>query len=414
MRRRRLLRLRARGPRGGPAADLGPFWLGLAPAEHEGRRGRRRPRVRRRHAGGRPLGLLDSRSGRLRPLARGVVARAAPRPRPLVPAILVAARAPSHLPLRRRPLPSRGSLRQATPRRPVGRRLLRSPRARPCGREPPARPTFARRVARPPCSASNASVRLGGGRREVDVDVASDRRRRTPGAGSSRPVGIGSNLWSWQRAQPIVRPRKAGPVVAMHVVELVVALPARPGSSVDLRAACQPRQKPVAISARGFVGLELVAGELPADEPVVGHVVVERLDHEVAIAPGVRAVVVVLEAVGLGVADQVEPVPRPALAVVRAGEQPVDQPLVGVGAGRRRRRPRPPRASAAGRSGRRSARRISVRRSAGGVGAEALLLQLRQDEAIDRRARTTPRPATGGGSRAASGRKDQNVGGRRR
>ena len=33
---------------------------------------------------------------------------------------------------------------------------------------------------------------------------------------------------------------------------------------------------------------------------------------------------------GVGVAGQVEPVAAPALAVARRGEQPVDQPLVGV------------------------------------------------------------------------------------
>ena len=41
---------------------------------------------------------------------------------------------------------------------------------------------------------------------------------------------------------------------------------------------------------------------------------------------------VLLEAVGVGIAGGVEPVPSPALAVVRAGQEPVDQLLVGVGA----------------------------------------------------------------------------------
>ena len=64
---------------------------------------------------------------------------------------------------------------------------------------------------------------------------------------------------------------------------------------------------------------------------VVGLVAVEGADDVVAIAPGVGAVRVVLEAVGVGVADDVEPVAAPALAVVRRGEQAVDEFLVGVG-----------------------------------------------------------------------------------
>ena len=54
-------------------------------------------------------------------------------------------------------------------------------------------------------------------------------------------------------------------------------------------------------------------------------------------------------AVGVGVAGDVEPVPAPALAVVRRGEQAVDQPLVGVGRVVGEERRRLPPASAAGR-----------------------------------------------------------------
>ena len=97
---------------------------------------------------------------------------------------------------------------------------------------------------------------------------------------------------------------------------------------------------------------QLVAGKLLADELVVRLVVVERADDVVAVPPGVWLRPVALEAVGLGVADQVEPVPRPALAVVRRGEQAIDDLFVGVGRLRRRRSDRPLRASAAGRSDR--------------------------------------------------------------
>ena len=76
---------------------------------------------------------------------------------------------------------------------------------------------------------------------------------------------------------------------------------------------------------------QLVAGELLADEAVVGLVVVERADDVVAVAPGVGLGVVALVAVGLGEPDEVEPVPAPLLAVAGRVEQAVDQLLVGVG-----------------------------------------------------------------------------------
>src|SRR5205823_5855784 len=52
-------------------------------------------------------------------------------------------------------------------------------------------------------------------------------------------------------------------------------------------------------------------------------VVVERLDDVVAVAPGIRPEFVGLESFALGVAGKVEPVPRPAFAVTRGGEQAV-------------------------------------------------------------------------------------------
>ena len=78
--------------------------------------------------------------------------------------------------------------------------------------------------------------------------------------------------------------------------------------------------------------VDLVAGELVRQELVVRHVRVERVDHPVAVAPGGGLLAVPLVAVRLRVADKVEPVPAPALAVVRRREQAVDEALPGVGA----------------------------------------------------------------------------------
>src|SRR5581483_4015064 len=52
--------------------------------------------------------------------------------------------------------------------------------------------------------------------------------------------------------------------------------------------------------------------------------------HEIAIVVGRRSIVIVFEAVALGKACQVEPMPPPALAVMLIGEQAVDEALVGI------------------------------------------------------------------------------------
>ena len=75
---------------------------------------------------------------------------------------------------------------------------------------------------------------------------------------------------------------------------------------------------------------EHVAGHLLADEPAEGEVAVERSDDVIAIGPGVVAALVLVVAVGVAVVDDVEPVPAPALAVMGAGQQPIDQSFVGV------------------------------------------------------------------------------------
>ena len=74
-----------------------------------------------------------------------------------------------------------------------------------------------------------------------------------------------------------------------------------------------------------------VAGQLLDREAVEGQVAVVGVDDPVAVAPQ-GAPVVLLVAVGVGVARQVQPAPRPGLAVARGGQQPVDGLLPGVGA----------------------------------------------------------------------------------
>src|SRR5262249_49779480 len=69
------------------------------------------------------------------------------------------------------------------------------------------------------------------------------------------------------------------------------------------------------------------------NETIVRLVVIERTDDVIAVPPGVRADRVVLETVALREAGEIEPVSSPTLAVMRRGEQAIDELLVGVGRG---------------------------------------------------------------------------------
>ena len=73
---------------------------------------------------------------------------------------------------------------------------------------------------------------------------------------------------------------------------------------------------------------KLVAGYLKLEEAVVGQVGVERVDDPVAVGVGVRVEALLAGvdvALGVRVARDVEPVTRPALAVVRGGEELVGE-----------------------------------------------------------------------------------------
>jgi hypothetical protein len=135
-----------------------------------------------------------------------------------------------------------------------------------------------------------------------------------------------------------------------------------------------------ALVARGAG--QQVAGELGAQEAVVGQVFVERADQPVAPGPD-GALGVGLVAVGVGVARQVEPGGGHALAEARVGEQALDEALVGV----------------AGALGEEEVDLCARRRQAGQVERDApdqrlalglrarrqaLGLQARQHEAVDR------------------------------
>ena len=73
-------------------------------------------------------------------------------------------------------------------------------------------------------------------------------------------------------------------------------------------------------------GRQPVGGNLFENETVVRLVLIETADDIVAVGPGegIKVVLVVAArlALGVAVARHVEPVPTPALAVMRRGEQP--------------------------------------------------------------------------------------------
>ena len=76
---------------------------------------------------------------------------------------------------------------------------------------------------------------------------------------------------------------------------------------------------------------QLVARNMGANEARVRHVVVQRAHHKVAVLPRGLFVAVALEAVGVGVAHEVEPVARPFLAIVGTREQTIDEAFVSIG-----------------------------------------------------------------------------------
>ena len=87
----------------------------------------------------------------------------------------------------------------------------------------------------------------------------------------------------------------------------------------------------------GFCTGAFVSGELFADETVEGFVVVEGANDVVAVAPHTRTKLVAFIAIGVGIADDVQPEPCLAFAVMGRCEEFIDGavPCVGCGVGLR-------------------------------------------------------------------------------
>ena len=143
----------------------------------------------------------------------------------------------------------------------------------------------------------------------------------------------------------------------------------------------------VAVEPRGDALLEgrlrqHVSGDLLDREAIERHVRVQSIDDPVAIRPD-RPLPVFLVAVGVSVARQVQPAPRPSFPIPGRGQQAVHQALVGV---RRRIVHERVRLLRGGRDANQVQanpphQRVAIRR---GRGLEAFLLQPGQHESVDR------------------------------
>jgi hypothetical protein len=75
-------------------------------------------------------------------------------------------------------------------------------------------------------------------------------------------------------------------------------------------------------------GIDLIAGKLFGNEPVVGFVVIERTDHVIAILLRFRTRMVGSVTVGIGVSNQVQPVTCLVLTICRFIQQAIDELLI--------------------------------------------------------------------------------------
>ena len=96
------------------------------------------------------------------------------------------------------------------------------------------------------------------------------------------------------------------------------------------------RQKPGAehgsnVGVPGPAGGIEVSRDLVLHESIVGKVPIEAVDHIVPVAPGIGHGDVFVQAAGIGVAGDVQPVAAPAFAVAGRGQQAVHQPGEGPG-----------------------------------------------------------------------------------
>ena len=74
---------------------------------------------------------------------------------------------------------------------------------------------------------------------------------------------------------------------------------------------------------------QLVAGDLFCHETVVGQVLIESADQVITVSPGAGDGVVEFMSFGLGISDDVHPMPGPSLTEARGGKIAIDHAFIG-------------------------------------------------------------------------------------
>ncbi len=172
---------------------------------------------------------------------------------------------------------------------------------------------FADRVSlRHPVLANRLAPRSLSGRHQRQID------RPTGGKKGLQPVvvGLGQGV-ELVVVTPSTPERDAQERRSDHVDDLGQTLLAVLGQVLCPGVHSQ-RTKPMQTQGRQrpwVVGEQFVGSDLFADETSEWPVVIQRFDHPVAVPPGMRPRVVVFETVTVGVADDIEPVLSPFLAV---------------------------------------------------------------------------------------------------
>ncbi len=125
------------------------------------------------------------------------------------------------------------------------------------------------------------------------------------------------------------QPQERRPGGVDHGRQLILPLLGGVRDLLALHLVAGPRHE----EARGRVLSHRVPRQLLEDEAVVGQVLVEGANDPVPVVVRGRTRGVHLEAVRLGVLDDVEPVLRPAFSIARAREDLIHKPRPGVGSG---------------------------------------------------------------------------------
>ncbi len=77
-------------------------------------------------------------------------------------------------------------------------------------------------------------------------------------------------------------------------------------------------------NSTGMIRLEHVAGNLPLHELIVRHILIEGINHPVPIRPSVGAELIIFKSVTLTITRHIQPVPSPALSVMRRRKKGVN------------------------------------------------------------------------------------------